>query len=320
MRIVMLIAGGIIWLVGGISCVVYLVRAILMRLYYRVYAAAHPVRERGIGRFHLQNGIAVLYEPDRQVRKYIKQFQIYENRESNSKVFVGEWAGTAEEQVEYSLIAYGSRNEILGTCHVRETSGLDRFTGETVLPEDTDYVSVVLHRVNKQKIPVERRINAAVLAWTLVFSVSVALVSDLVAWVAGCFYSLILSRFLPGTLWIASDDWVRLLLVIAGCVTVFCFVSVLVSLVGGRLCTYTRKRFGAGSFVKGQMQRFANAFRRIGDWLRKCGCVLWNLLQSVVRSTPVCVARQMMRSVWFAVKYVIKRPISLVRGRTSGKY
>ncbi len=166
----------IFWLLVSVGLAIAFMIAVPFRLLRRTVAATHRVRDRSVWRVNLQTGISVLGEPDVTVRKYLRQYQLYQFNASLKKYFRGEWARPIA-CAEYSLLCFDRKDRLIDAVRVREEVAQNRFSGIVELPERTDYVSFRLHRIDERRLYAVH-LNGKFFLWFSLFMLSIAAAVD----------------------------------------------------------------------------------------------------------------------------------------------
>ena len=150
------------------------------RLFFKVYVSFLSSKDRGLAKFNLSDGVAILYEPDASVRKYISRYQLYQLNEESGKFFVGEFAQKLSS-VQYSVVAYNRRDRVLRAYRVREKN-CTQYTKTLTLPEETDYISLVIHSVSGKRIPRAFSFRWTGYLWLALSGISFGAVFDAIFW------------------------------------------------------------------------------------------------------------------------------------------
>ena len=199
--------------------VVLLSGFVLPKVFLQIYESSYPVRDRALGKYRIHDSVSMLYEPSVTVKKYIKKYQIYVFSDRREKLFIGEWAQKVAS-ISYDVIAYNVNNRIIGIYNVIEKYNGNKCTHSTVLPEDTDYVSLRLISVEGKSFPREVKAPYKFWIWVSVFSVCAAATVDAGLWV---FISFVLQclRGFSGDVALAGRSWASIMVLTALSVVAF---------------------------------------------------------------------------------------------------
>lgn len=228
----------VFWFIIGLILIAVFSYLVLPKLLFKTYSAFYTVRDRFLGKFNLKDGVSFLYEPAIYAKKYLKKYQIYQD--ATGKYFLGEWR-SGIFNADYDLIVFDSRNRITEVISVKEEINGNRYTRLIRLPEEADFVSPQLKRVDEISFPREMKINGFSLIWLLLFSLGLALAVDLFLWLSVTFILRWLDEF-SVSLAIPIAAWAALLGYTALGVTVITFTVSVAKMVNPSRLPSLRKR------------------------------------------------------------------------------
>lgn len=219
------------WFVAGVWLVLILSVKLLPKIFFLVFSASYQIKDRGIGIFNRNDGVAIMYEPSHKARPFINCYLLFKNDSTHCCFFVGEWTRIFS-YVNYSIVAYDCRGMILEVYRISEKPNGRRFTCEKMLPERTDYVSVILHRADDKKIFCERKVNFT-LTFASIFLFSVIFTGFLVllTWISYCFLSYCIEYF---SLSFSLPELFLVLINSAICVFILSLVALTLYVLSGR--------------------------------------------------------------------------------------
>lgn len=134
------------WFAAGVILTLILAGGVLPYLWKRAYAALHPPRDRGVSGRNTEEGCSISFETAEPVSPFMCRYVLIRGRGLGQTHFVGEWTNPVAA-AEYGLIAYGKNGVPCSVLHIRQFGSIcRRFTEPAILPEETEYVSVVYCR------------------------------------------------------------------------------------------------------------------------------------------------------------------------------
>ncbi|MBE6584733.1 MAG: hypothetical protein E7649_07170 [Ruminococcaceae bacterium] len=138
---------------------IFTVAWLLPRFFLQNRYKIKVVRDRGIRKYKSPDDKrAIVYEPDLQTRKYIKQYVLTDDgREKVLKCKISEDIS----YLEYDIALFDGRHKVykvLNVCDMIEEQG---YTQPVALPAETSYVTIILSRVNNDQLhrPLRARIS-----------------------------------------------------------------------------------------------------------------------------------------------------------------
>ena len=115
---------------------------LIMRLRYK----GTVTRDRGVKKYVYENGRCVVYEPDINVRKYVKKYSLY--TEDGYKYIQCEVAKQIS-YIRYDVYAFNNSNKLIDIINVNENiEGEEGYSAPVELPPETSYVKFVLRKVD----------------------------------------------------------------------------------------------------------------------------------------------------------------------------
>jgi hypothetical protein len=168
-----------------IFMVAYFFPKLLLQNRYKI----KTVRDRGIKKYKTaSDGRGIVYEPDLQTRKYVKQYVLTDD--GKQKLLKCKIDGDIS-YIEYDIALFDGRHKVfkvLNVCDMIEDKG---YTQPVVLPEETSYITLILSRVNNLKIdrPIRARVSAikAIEFILIAFVMSVGCAFAIKLGLANCF-------------------------------------------------------------------------------------------------------------------------------------
>lgn len=128
--------------------VIAIISFLLARIYLKTKSTITASSDRGIRRFKDANGVGILYVPALQIRKYIKQYILYE--QPVGSILRCKIADTIS-YIHFDIICFDNMNNILSILEYKELITNRGYTQTTHLPEGTAYITFDLHQVNNEK-------------------------------------------------------------------------------------------------------------------------------------------------------------------------
>lgn len=276
------------------------------RLILKIYSAFIVVKDREISRFTLSDGVSVLFEPNSTDRRFFDRYQICQFIGRRYKCFFGELAQNLSS-VEYSVIAYHRRNTVKRVYRVKEQN-CQKFSRTTCLPEETDYVSVIVHKANGNRIYHEHTFNPIGYLWLALFGFAIASVLDALFWIVLRFVSYLQGHGVQDVL--SLKEWGIILpatmLGMAGlCVTVMAIINLFLN---RRTEKNSRLKNGkAKGFIGKLVSPFCMWFGRFCQICRKCCDILRNFFLRLLWSKPVLKIKHVLLQVFYKTKFCFRR-------------
>ncbi len=282
----------IYWIVWLCVCIAFLVLnavTVLPILFRWLAGAVFCTADRGLEKFNLKNGVAVLYEPDRITARYIKRYQLYKRTEELcATVFVGEWARQIKS-AEYELSAYDRYDLLLAKKRIGQTPQRTRFTGAVLLPSETDRVSLTVRSANGERVSSPKRQNPFFLFFLTLFALAAVFELLGIIFVATVFLSRAFGGFEAERLPLTSSLWCHLLLpsalaLFALIFTAGCFYAYRAKLFARLSRSGKRLR----SVFNAPLEKCARLWRRCTSSVRavfmRCGCAVLNSFSGFLQS------------------------------------
>ena len=145
-KLLLCAAKGIVLL---ISIILYLklFSSIIPGIIMRLRCKGTLTKDRGIKKYIYKSGRCVVYEPDVNVRKYVKKYSLY--TEDGYKYLQCELAKEIS-YIKYDVYAFNNKNKLIDVISVNEIVDGDAGISESVaLPPETSYVRFVLRKVDE---------------------------------------------------------------------------------------------------------------------------------------------------------------------------
>ena len=216
----------IAWLLIGIFLAGLFAGTVFPRILLEMKVALHPVGDRGVEKFELPSGIAVLYEPASWMRGVLGCYQLYRANRMRAVHFIGKWV-YALSDAQYVLTCFHESGRPFASYRIVESCmGGKQYTRKIPLPVDTAYVSCVLERVDGKKMRPPVSLSVRFFAWMSLFLLSLALLADLLIFLAVRFSEIVGAVFVPvstmGVLLAAMAGGIVLLPLFATMVVILC--------------------------------------------------------------------------------------------------
>lgn len=109
------------------------------------------IGDRGIKRYSLPNGRAIVYAPDMKNKKYIKQYLVF--CENEEKYIRCKLAGPFLA-IRYEVSAFDAEDKLITTVEVENRTVGRLYTHDVMLPAETAYVSLRVCEVNGDSVAV----------------------------------------------------------------------------------------------------------------------------------------------------------------------
>ncbi len=107
-------------------------------------------RDRGIKKYIYENGRCVVYEPEINVRKYVKKYSLY--TENGFKYMQCKLADRIH-YIKYDVYAFDNRDKLLDIITVNENVDVgDEYSSSVAIPPETSYVRLVLRKVDAKYV------------------------------------------------------------------------------------------------------------------------------------------------------------------------
>lgn len=189
----------IVWLLIGILLAAVLAGTALPFFRLKMQETLRPVRDRGVARFNLNNGISVLYEPECRLREYMHSYEVYRFND-RSVYFLGEW-GRAVYSARYTLLCFDPAGRPFAFYRIRERQIDGKpHTRNIMLPCETAYVSFSLEYLNGKRIRRPLSPSPFYFMWLGLFLLSLAAVFDLLLLIAVRVARSVAALYLPDEL------------------------------------------------------------------------------------------------------------------------
>lgn len=143
------IAKGIV-LVISLALYLKLFSSLIPGAIMRLSCKGETTRDRGIKKYIYENGRCVVYEPEVNVRKYVKKYSLY--TEDGYKYLQCKISDRIH-YIKYDVYAFDNRNKLLDIITVNEYVEVgDEYSSSIALPPETSYVRFVLRKVDSKYI------------------------------------------------------------------------------------------------------------------------------------------------------------------------
>jgi hypothetical protein len=136
------------------SCYLYVILTakVLPALFLR--PGFSPVKhDRGVKKYVFPSGRAVTYEPSLAIRKYVKQYVLYEDC---GEKFIKCKLAEGIRYIKYSITIYDRNDKAISVLTVSENIIHDGYTLSTLISSEASYVSFALDIVDETVIKSER--------------------------------------------------------------------------------------------------------------------------------------------------------------------
>ena len=133
----------IILLTVSLALFVYLTAFVLPRRFLRPKYSLGKSYDRGVYIVEEKNGRSILYRPQVLYRKYLKQY-VLSDRDKDKLILMD--IAEFVKYIDLDVVVFNDKNEVVKTINLKSV-----VTGEpieSVLPDETAYVSIYLNRVN----------------------------------------------------------------------------------------------------------------------------------------------------------------------------
>ena len=143
------VAKGIV-LIISITLYLKLFSSLIPGAIMRLSCKGETTRDRGIKKYIYENGRCVVYEPEVNVRKYVKKYSLY--TEDGYKYIQCKIADRVR-YIKYDVYAFDNKNKILDIITVNEYVDIgSQYSSSVAIPPETSYVRFVLRKVDSKYI------------------------------------------------------------------------------------------------------------------------------------------------------------------------
>ena len=118
----------------------------LPKVFLRNKYKMKSVNDRGIRKYKRGNdGVGILYEPEAETRKYIKQYALsFDGEEKLLRCMLA----NDIDYIEYDVASFNSDEKIINVLNVKDVVEKAGFTRTVILPKETAYVAIVISKVD----------------------------------------------------------------------------------------------------------------------------------------------------------------------------
>lgn len=138
------------WVIFGVLIVLYVLLAgyFLPKFFFKPKYKAFGSLDRGINNFKEKDGRSIVYESQKEYKKYISQYILSER--GGRKVVM---CKTAENFscIDYDVAAFDCDGKVFDVINVQENLDKSGYTRLVELPPRTVYISLKINAVNNQK-------------------------------------------------------------------------------------------------------------------------------------------------------------------------
>jgi hypothetical protein len=149
------VAGAIILLVS-LPAYVYLISCILPSLLIKPMYNSGKIRDRGIKKCIFENGRAIVYNPDINIKKYVDQYVLFDDGE---KKCLQCKVDDSVSDIKLRILTFDACDKPLGVFIARDYFLGKNTTGVIELPIETAYVSVEVVEINSKRVFLETKVS-----------------------------------------------------------------------------------------------------------------------------------------------------------------
>lgn len=146
-QIILCISKAIVLLIS-VTLYLKLFSSIIPGFIMRVTCKKEATRDRGIKKFIYENGRCVVYEPELNIRKYVKKYALY--TEDGYK-YIQCKVSECVKYLRYDVYAFDNSGKLIDVINVNDTvEEGGEYTSAVALPPETSYTRLVLRKVDAQ--------------------------------------------------------------------------------------------------------------------------------------------------------------------------
>lgn len=146
-KILLCVAKAVVLLIS-ITLYLKLFSSVIPKLIMRLRCKGNLTKDRGIKKYIYENGRCVVYEPEINIRKYVKKYSLY--TEDGYKYMQCE-VDPQISYIRYDVYAFDNSNKLLDVINVNEiVDDENGYTESVALPPETSYIRFVLRKVDEK--------------------------------------------------------------------------------------------------------------------------------------------------------------------------
>ena len=143
------IAKGIV-LIISLALYLKLFSSLIPGAIMRLSCKGETTRDRGLKKYVYEGGRCVVYEPDVNVRKYVKKYSLYTE---NGYKYLQCKISDRIRYIKYDVYAFDNKGKLLDIVTVNDYVEVgDEFSSAVAIPPETSYVRFVLRKIDSKYV------------------------------------------------------------------------------------------------------------------------------------------------------------------------